>query len=86
MACQAAKCDKIPMIQVPFNLCCASGASGAPSLPRPVRFHTPEEEIAMGPACWLWDYLRRSGASGYLLPLSGGEAWRTLLATSSGNV
>lgn len=25
-----------------------------------------------GPACWLWDYLRRSGASGYLLPLSGG--------------
>ena len=25
-----------------------------------------------GPACWLWDYLRRSGASGFLLPLSGG--------------
>jgi NAD+ synthase (glutamine-hydrolysing) len=26
----------------------------------------------MGPACWLWDYLRRSGGSGFLLPLSGG--------------
>ena len=26
----------------------------------------------MGPAVWLWDYLRRSGASGYFLPLSGG--------------
>lgn len=25
-----------------------------------------------GPACWLWDCLRRSGASGFLLPLSGG--------------
>lgn len=25
-----------------------------------------------GPACWLWDYLRRSDASGYMLPLSGG--------------
>ena len=25
-----------------------------------------------GPACWLWDYLRRSGANGFLLPLSGG--------------
>ena len=25
-----------------------------------------------GPACWLWDYLKRSGASGFLLPLSGG--------------
>ena len=20
-----------------------------------------EEEISLGPACWLWDYLRRSG-------------------------
>lgn len=38
----------------------------------PLQFHCPEEEIALGPACWLWDYLRRSGASGYLLPLSGG--------------
>ncbi len=34
--------------------------------------HTPEEEIALGPACWLWDYLRRSGAEGYFIPLSGG--------------
>lgn len=32
----------------------------------------PEEECCLGPACWLWDYLRRSGAAGYLLPLSGG--------------
>lgn len=30
------------------------------------------EEIAGGPACWLWDYLRRSGASGFFVPLSGG--------------
>ena len=37
-----------------------------------VRYHDPCEEIALGPACWLWDYLRRSGATGYLLPLSGG--------------
>lgn len=36
------------------------------------RIHVPEEECCTGPACWLWDYLRRSGASGYLLPLSGG--------------
>ena len=26
----------------------------------------------LGPSAWLWDYLRRSGASGYFLPLSGG--------------
>lgn len=36
------------------------------------RYHLPEEEMIYGPACWLWDYLRRSGASGFLLPLSGG--------------
>ena len=35
-------------------------------------YHTPEEEIAYGPACWLWDYLRRSGVAGYFLPISGG--------------
>lgn len=36
------------------------------------RFHAPEEEISLGPACWLWDYLRRCGAAGFFLPLSGG--------------
>ncbi|CAK8690570.1 unnamed protein product [Clavelina lepadiformis] len=35
-------------------------------------FYSPEEEIGMGPACWLWDYLKRSGQSGFFLPLSGG--------------
>uniref|UniRef100_A0A182KGG7 Glutamine-dependent NAD(+) synthetase n=1 Tax=Anopheles christyi TaxID=43041 RepID=A0A182KGG7_9DIPT len=35
-------------------------------------YHRPEEEIALGPACWLWDYLRRSGQGGFFLPLSGG--------------
>jgi NAD+ synthase (glutamine-hydrolysing) len=28
--------------------------------------------ISMGPAMWLWDYLRRSGMRGFFLPLSGG--------------
>ncbi|KAL6566188.1 hypothetical protein OROGR_001803 [Orobanche gracilis] len=37
-----------------------------------IHYHLPEEEIALGPGCWLWDYLRRSGAAGFLLPLSGG--------------
>ncbi|BGP56681.1 hypothetical protein JCM8202_001299 [Rhodotorula sphaerocarpa] len=35
-------------------------------------YNSPEEEIAYGPACWLWDYLRRSNTSGYFVPLSGG--------------
>jgi NAD+ synthase (glutamine-hydrolysing) len=37
-----------------------------------LEFSTPPEECCLGPACWLWDYLRRSGAAGFLLPLSGG--------------
>lgn len=43
--------------------------------PSPViepRYHSPEEEIALSTGCWLWDYLRRSGACGFLVPLSGG--------------
>lgn len=42
------------------------------SKPIEVRYHSPEEEIALGPACWLWDYLRRSRTQGYFVPLSGG--------------
>lgn len=44
----------------------------APSQPIKPHYHAPEEEIALGPACWLWDYLRRCGAAGFFLPLSGG--------------
>lgn len=43
-----------------------------PSPELEIRYHTPEEEIALCTGCYLWDYLRRSGVSGYLVPLSGG--------------
>ena len=43
-----------------------------PSVGRALRTYLPEEECLLGPALWLWDYLRRSGAAGYFLPLSGG--------------
>ncbi|KAJ3039080.1 glutamine-dependent NAD(+) synthetase [Rhizophlyctis rosea] len=39
---------------------------------RAPKYHTPQEEIRFGPACWLWDYLRRSKSGGFFLPLSGG--------------
>jgi NAD+ synthase (glutamine-hydrolysing) len=29
--------------------------------------------MAFSIGCYLWDYLRRSGANGYFLPLSGGS-------------
>lgn len=43
-----------------------------PTQPRKIHYHKPEEEIAYGPACWLWDYVRRCHAVGFFLPLSGG--------------
>ncbi|KAJ2077740.1 glutamine-dependent NAD(+) synthetase [Coemansia sp. RSA 988] len=43
-----------------------------PTNPIEVRFHEPAEEVNLGPACWLWDYLRRSQQGGFFLPLSGG--------------
>lgn len=68
---QGSQSEAVPRIEADFAL--TSDCYGvAPSKPIAVRYHTPEEEIAYGPACWLWDYLRRSGASGYFTPLSGG--------------
>ncbi|KAG6554977.1 hypothetical protein Mapa_003562 [Marchantia paleacea] len=64
---------KLPSVKVDFKLSKSSNMlSDFATLPVEVRYHNPPEEIALGPACWLWDYLRRSGATGYLLPLSGG--------------
>ncbi len=68
---QASQAEAIPRITVDFELT-TDDHRLAPTKPIDVRYHLPEEEIAYGPACWLWDYLRRSGASGYFLPLSGG--------------
>lgn len=65
---QATNARTLHRIQLDFFIC----SRGVPTKPRPPRFHTVEEEIAFGPACWLWDYLRRSGATGFFLPLSGG--------------
>ncbi len=63
----------MPEVEAPgFALCSPTPVTPTPPLPTPVRSHSPSEEIALGPACWLWDYLRRSGASGFVLPLSGG--------------
>ena len=44
----------------------------SPSEPIDLEYHAPEKEIALGGACWLWDYLRRSHAAGFFIPLSGG--------------
>eukprot|EP00475_Leptophrys_vorax_P032561 TRINITY_DN5040_c0_g1_i1.p1 TRINITY_DN5040_c0_g1~~TRINITY_DN5040_c0_g1_i1.p1 ORF type:complete len:716 (+),score=148.75 TRINITY_DN5040_c0_g1_i1:37-2148(+) len=69
---QASAIRSYHRVRVDFNL---TGTSRDFSPTEPldeIRQLKVEEEIAYGPSCWLWDYLRRSGASGYFLPLSGG--------------
>lgn len=73
-----------------FSLCARGPGMAAgrvlrfPTEPRAPHFHRFEDEIARGPACWLWDYLRRSGASGFLLPLSGGADSAAVAAIVAG--
>ena len=46
--------------------------SVAPNSSIEPHFFSPEEEIALSTGCYLWDYMRRSGTAGFLVPLSGG--------------
>ncbi|RKU24432.1 NAD(+) synthase [Candidatus Poribacteria bacterium] len=78
-AVQASKTERLPQIDIDFDVGIDRGKGTEysnllfqSSLPIEPHTHEPEEEIALGPACWLWDYLRRSGAAGYFIPLSGG--------------
>ncbi|XP_048422710.1 glutamine-dependent NAD(+) synthetase isoform X2 [Pyrus x bretschneideri] len=69
---QASCKTRVPFVEARYSLCQSFNLKTCLSSPLKIKYHSPEEEIAFGPGCWLWDYLRRSGASGFLLPLSGG--------------
>lgn len=68
----AAGTPTYPRVSVDFELSTKNDIYTPTNRPLQWIYHTPEEEIALGPACWLWDYLRRSGQGGFFLPLSGG--------------
>ncbi|OQR76214.1 putative glutamine-dependent NAD(+) synthetase-like [Tropilaelaps mercedesae] len=59
-----------PIVRADIYL--VSGIGGTANAPIPWPEMAAEMEISLGPACWLWDYLRRSGQGGFFLPLSGG--------------
>jgi len=73
---QAANSPSYPRCYVDFCLSqdgpISSYINLKPTKPIDIRIHSAEEEISLGPACWLWDYLRRSKSGGFFLPLSGG--------------
>lgn len=51
---------------------CSSSAHAPTTAAREPLFLAEEEEIGLGPALWMWDYLRKCGGRGFFLPLSGG--------------
>ncbi|MDZ7799437.1 MAG: nitrilase-related carbon-nitrogen hydrolase [Trueperaceae bacterium] len=69
---QASMAEPYPRVRTGLRLVDAARHRAA-TPPRALHTHRVEEEIALGPACWLWDYLRRSGAGGFFLALSGGS-------------
>lgn len=87
---QSAKSPKIPRVAVDFELSMNSvKVKLIPSVPVKPKIPLDVEEIAYGPACWMWDYLRRSGLKGFFLPLSGGAdsaSTATIVGTSSGTL
>ena len=56
-----------------IKLCHEEGGFNVPiSQPIEPFYHPEDKEIGLGPALWMWDYLRKSGAGGFFIPLSGG--------------
>ncbi|ELW71942.1 glutamine-dependent NAD(+) synthetase isoform X2 [Tupaia chinensis] len=68
----ASRVSPYPRVKVDFALSCCEDLLQPVSEPLEWKYHSPEEEISLGPACWLWDFLRRSQQAGFFLPLSGG--------------
>jgi NAD+ synthase (glutamine-hydrolysing) len=65
--------NPFPIIDLVGYKVCIAEQNALRTNPKPTfeRFSY-EEEIAYGATIWLWDYLRRSTAKGFFLPLSGG--------------
>ena len=74
---QSSKQKRFPRVKANIDICrpvdSLSVDSTLEKSCKGVSFHTPNEEIELAPALWMWDYLRRTkGARGFFLPLSGG--------------
>ncbi|KAL3108183.1 hypothetical protein niasHT_016374 [Heterodera trifolii] len=72
---QSSKVVPMPCVRCDALLLADTLAVGGGALSRPISVEqrTNVEELCHAPAAWLWHYLRRSGMSGFFLPLSGGQ-------------
>ena len=68
---QAQQAQKVPRIELDVRLSKRVEDLDYPTMgasePINLKYLAPEEEIARGAACWLWDYLRRSRAAGFFI-------------------
>lgn len=66
---QSLDAQKLPIIPINFKLC-----SHGISYSKPIEISTdpPAKQFVEISSSYLWDYLRKSGGSGYFLPISGG--------------
>jgi NAD+ synthase (glutamine-hydrolysing) len=64
----------IPELLIDFTLCCRDDCftNEASKLPQPFKIKTEIEQSLDALCLYIWDYLKKSGAAGFLLPLSGG--------------
>ena len=60
-----------PRVHVDFYLC-QSDEPATNHIDNKIVVFSKAAETGLAPACYMWDYLRRSDASGFFLPLSGG--------------
>uniref|UniRef100_A0A8C0KXB5 Glutamine-dependent NAD(+) synthetase n=1 Tax=Canis lupus dingo TaxID=286419 RepID=A0A8C0KXB5_CANLU len=60
----ASRVSPYPRVKVDFALSCREDLLEPPSEPVEWMYHSPAEEISLGPACWLWDFLRRTSHPG----------------------
>lgn len=56
--CYLSSLNTEPYRRVYIDMTLSNNTAGPLTAPIVWQYHTPEEEICFGPACWLWDYLR----------------------------
>uniref|UniRef100_A0AC34R402 Glutamine-dependent NAD(+) synthetase n=1 Tax=Panagrolaimus sp. JU765 TaxID=591449 RepID=A0AC34R402_9BILA len=66
----SSRSEPVPVISIDLEV--VSKQIGKLDMPIKPEFMTERQELFHAPPAYLWHYLRRSGASGYFLPLSGG--------------
>jgi len=70
-AVEAMSVTPMPRVKLDFTLCQSKESASEPINKSNLAMDK-AAEIGYGPACYLWDYMRKGGATGYFLALSGG--------------